>query len=142
MTCSNRELVDALQSKLLRENENTVFKTVLGNFKIISFGEFPVDTLTLKLTTWLGVKLLSLIGKCDICEWVKLSQKCMNSDFWSNQHIEKVVFKCETGNVQCDLRFEETQVKTSSQIFAALLKLTNCQDRFLSECVSAHEIEK
>ena len=99
VTRSNRESVDAWQSKSLQENDNTVFKTVSRNFKIIAPGEFPSGTLTSKLTMWLGVKFLGLIGRCNICDWVKLSQKCMTSNFWSNQHIEKAVFKYETGNV-------------------------------------------
>lgn len=106
VTPSKGELVDVWQSKLLQENENMVFETVSGNFEIIAFGEFPVGPLTSNLTKWHGVKLLNSIGRCDICDWFKLSQKCMNSNFWSNQHVKKVVCKYETGNVQCGLRFE------------------------------------
>ena len=133
---------DVWQSKPLQENGQTVFGTVSWNIKIIAFGELPVGTLTSKLTTWLGVKFLGSIGRYDICDWVKLSQKCINSAFWSNQHTEKkVVFMYEVGNVQCDLRFEgQEQVKTSWQIFAGFLKLTNCQNCFLSECTSARKI--
>ena len=100
VTCPNEELVDAWQSKSLRENENTVFETVSKYFKSIAFGIFLLDTLRSRLT----------------------SRKCMNSDFRSNQHVEKVIFIHETVNVQCDLRFEgEKQVKTSSQIFKNML---------------------
>ena len=33
-------------------------------------------------------------------------------------------------------------MKTFSLIFTGFLKLTHCQNRFLSECVSAQEMEK
>ena len=85
---------------------------------------------------------MSLTGRCDICDKVKFSQKSTNNDFRSNQHVEKVVFKCETGNEQCELRFEgEKQVKTFLLIFAGILELMICQNRFLSECASAQEME-